>query len=228
MSYRPEDADEHLVALLDADDNKLGYPYREETVMADGHAGAALVVRFNSDGGYCLSGGKDRAIVLWNPHKGLKIKTYKGAHGYEVLDIRVTKDSTRFASCGGDRVVFMWDVATGNTITRFRGHTERINTIYFNPDESILCSGSYDKTVRCWDLRSRNTRDGIQTLSDFNDSVSSLVVTDHEIIAGSIDGKLRTYDIRMGKMVTDYIAQPVTHVALSHDQQCVLLSCLDK
>jgi WD40 repeat protein len=39
------------------------------------------------DSNYVLSGGRDRTIQLWNPHKGTHVKEYKGAHGYEVLDI---------------------------------------------------------------------------------------------------------------------------------------------
>jgi hypothetical protein len=34
-----------------------------------------------------------------------------------------------------------------------------------------------------WYDRARQPRDGIQTFTDFKDSVSSVVVTDHEIIA---------------------------------------------
>ena len=37
------------------------------------------------NGDYCLSCGSDKTLVLWNPHKGLRIKVYMG-HGAEVLD----------------------------------------------------------------------------------------------------------------------------------------------
>jgi WD40 repeat protein len=40
------------------------------------------------NGNYCLSCGQDKSIKLWNPHKGVLIKTYTG-HGYEVLDVAV-------------------------------------------------------------------------------------------------------------------------------------------
>ena len=43
------------------------------------------------------------------------------------------------------------------------------------------------------------------TLTDAKDSVSSVSVVGHEIIAGSIDGKVRTYDIRMGQIFVDVI-----------------------
>lgn len=41
----------------------------------------------SDDGNYCMSGGQDQTIKLWNPSKGSLIKTFAGAHGYEVLDI---------------------------------------------------------------------------------------------------------------------------------------------
>lgn len=37
---------------------------------------------------YCLSGGQDRSIRLWNPSTGKEIKSYK-SHGYEVLGLSV-------------------------------------------------------------------------------------------------------------------------------------------
>lgn len=51
-----------------------------------------------------MSGGKDRTVRLWNPHKGNLVKTYPG-HGYEVRDVTVSKDNSKFASCGGDKQV---------------------------------------------------------------------------------------------------------------------------
>ena len=76
--------------------------------------------------------------------------------------------------------------------------------------------GSYDRSVCLWDCRSRNTQP-IQTMShatgnnlhDFlsnksyslADSVTSLAFAEYEIIVGSVDGHIRTYDIRKSKMM---------------------------
>jgi mitogen-activated protein kinase organizer 1 len=62
---------------------------RKEANVLRGHEGAVLAARFNTDGNYCLSCGKDRTIRLWNPHRGIHIKTYK-SHGREVRDVHVT------------------------------------------------------------------------------------------------------------------------------------------
>jgi mitogen-activated protein kinase organizer 1 len=182
---------------------------------------AVLVVRFNSKGSYALSGGQDRCLHLWNPHRGLHIKSYVG-HGYEVLDIDVNYDNSKLASCGGDKMAYTWDVATGNIIRKLKGHTSKINSIRFNPEASVVVTASYDKTVKIFDMRSNGAMP-IQELLDARDSVSSLHISDFEIIAGSVDGCVRTYDIRAGKLKTDTLGQPVTSVSLSNDSNCILV-----
>lgn len=47
--------------------------------------GPVLAVRYNHSGQYCLSCGKDRTFRLWNPSKGLLIKSYSG-HAHEASD----------------------------------------------------------------------------------------------------------------------------------------------
>lgn len=213
---------------------RVAFPYREHTVMA-GHVGPVFVVRFNTTGTHCLSGGKDRMVHLWNPYKDDNnlIKTYKGAHGYEVLDIAITKLNDKFATCGGDKSIFFWDVATGRTIARMRegganggGHTSRINTISLNKDDSVLFSGGYDKMICAWDLRTKS-RDPIQMISDAKDSISSLTVLEHTVTACGIDGNVYTYDIRAGTKTVDHIGHSVTSVRASNDGNCLLLTCMD-
>ncbi|CAH3185776.1 unnamed protein product [Porites lobata] len=198
----------------------------KETCQLKGHQGAVRAVRFNHDGNYCLTCGSDKLLKLWNPHKAVLLKTYSG-HGYEVLDAVGSSDNSRLASCGADKTVVQWDVATGQILRRFRGHTARVNCVKFNqPDSTVIISGSYDATIRCWDCRSRSA-EPIQIIDDAKDSVSSLMVSQHEILSGSIDGKVRNYDIRMGQLHVDCIGHPVTSVSFTRDGQCVLASTLD-
>ena len=48
-----------------------------------------------------------------------------------------------------------------------------------------------------------------------------------QILGGSVDGSVRQFDIRMGMMFTDTLHESVTGIAVSHDGNCVLASCLD-
>jgi WD40 repeat protein len=52
-----------------------------------GHTGPVNVAVYSAGAAkYCLTGGQDRTVRLWNPSTGLDFKCYK-AHGYEVLSL---------------------------------------------------------------------------------------------------------------------------------------------
>lgn len=160
-----------------------------------------------------LTGSSDRTIHLYNPLKSSPTVSKSGliqsysAHGYEVLDLAVTTDNARFASVGGDKQVFLWDVATARTLKRWSGHFGRVNCVGFGGEgESVVVSGSFDATVRLWDCKSQSTKP-IQVLEEAKDSVSSLHVVGHEIVTGSVDGRMRVYDLRMGMASVDVIGR---------------------
>lgn len=45
----------------------------------------------------------------------------------------------------------------------------------------------------------------LQVLKDAKDSITKVLVTSHQILTGSLDCFLRTYDIRMGTLDADFI-----------------------
>ncbi|RLN71943.1 hypothetical protein BBJ28_00007506 [Nothophytophthora sp. Chile5] len=112
-------------------------------------------------GTYVMTCGQDKTVRLWNPHRdgadaegeALLVKTYEGRHGYDVQDVAIAHDNAKFASCGRDKAVFMWDVPTAKVIRKFEGHEHSVNCVRYNADSSVLLSGSYDKTIRAWDIR---------------------------------------------------------------------------
>ncbi|KAI8967291.1 WD40-repeat-containing domain protein [Mycotypha africana] len=200
------------------------YPKQILTTLK-GHKGPVNDVCYNKSGQYCLSAGRDRSIRLWNPETGLLIHTYNG-HGRDVLGLAVSNDNGKIVSGGVDRTVLLWDVSSGEILRRFTAHWERVNSVAFNDESTVVVSGSFDATIRLWDLRSMNFQP-IQVIEDCKDSVMSVEVKGPEIVAGCADGKLRTYDIRMGELKEDYIGPAITSARLSKDNNCILVSSLD-
>ncbi|TRY67854.1 hypothetical protein TCAL_05271 [Tigriopus californicus] len=190
--------------------------------VLDCKQGAVRAVRFNVDGNYCLTCGSDKTLKLWNPVRRILLKTYTG-HGYEVLDADGSCDNSQLVSCGMDKAVIVWDVSAGTTARVFRGHAGTVNCVRFNEDSSVVVSGGLDGQVKCWDVKSRRM-EPIQTLEECKDSVTALDMSDHEILVGSADGKVRRYDLRNGQLMTDYIGTAITSVSFTHDGQCVLVS----
>ncbi|XP_072946973.1 WD repeat domain-containing protein 83 [Epargyreus clarus] len=182
-------------------------------------------VRFNIDGTYCLTCGADKKIKLWNPSKQLLLKTY-GGHGNEVYDAAGSCDSSHIVSCSADKSVILWDVTTGQPIRRYRGHAGSVTCVKFNEESTMAVSGSVDNTVAFWDVVSRR-QEPVQILKDAKDTITSIQVTDHEVLTSSVDCHMRLYDLRVGKMISDYIGHIITYSSFTHDGQCYVLSCAD-
>ena len=100
-----------------------------------------------------------------------------------------------------------------------------MNAVLFAATDSVLVTGGYDRSVRCWDGRSASI-DAIQSMAPFRDSVSSLALDGAAILAGSVDGSVRCFDLRAGRCVTDDLHAPVTCVRVTRDGACVLAAQL--
>lgn len=101
--------------------------------------------------------------------------------------------------------------------------------------DGLLVSGSFDATVKIWDLKGNNFRP-IVTLSEATDSVSCVLAGrgeggaskgEYEILTGSVDGRMRCYDLRMGMLETDVIGASVTSLEMTRDGKGVLVGGLD-
>ena len=63
-----------------------------------------------------------------------------------------------------------------------------------------------DQSVLSWYCRSQ-IRQPIQTLEDARDAVQTIYVGKTYIVTGSVDGHVRTYDLRMGELRTDFFGR---------------------
>ncbi|KAJ2445595.1 WD repeat-containing protein 83 [Coemansia sp. RSA 2424] len=193
------------------------------------HKGSVNSAIFDASGAYFFSGGQDKAIRLVNSATGEQIQTFLG-HGWGVQGLAVSRDSNSLASCGGaDRAVYLWDVSQAQLTRKLADHTQRVDCVAISDDGSIVVSGSFDKTVRVWDTRSSNTPQALlQVLKESKDGISSLALTPTEIVAASIDGCVRTYDMRTGRvLVESFGGQPVVCARVVSDGKCLLVSSMD-
>ena len=102
--------------------------------LLEGHGGAvtSLVCGENSDGSpLLLSGSRDKSIIRWELNfEGIKI------------DYKDDQDNAKEK------------VLVGKPLRSFHGHNHFVSSLALNSDSTKLVSGSWDKTIRLWDIES--------------------------------------------------------------------------
>lgn len=164
------------------------------------------------------------------PH-ALPIHSYMDGHTHGVSAIAIDESSTTLVSASNKTLVWT-DVVAQVVKRRFHGHDGRINAVCISQGCETFLSASYDGTVRIWDARSRSP-EPIQILRQAKDSVTGVHTVQSSspgeavIRSCSVDGFVRTYDLRKGQVQCDDVGHAICSMALTHDEQCLAISCLD-
>ena len=87
------------------------------------------------------------------------------------------------------------------SLPSYNNHTGDITSIDFSPDSKVLASGSYDETVKLWQVKSGEL---IATLKGHSGPVTSVTFsTDGKVLAsGSYDETVKLWDVESGKELT--------------------------
>ena len=137
----------HAIKLWNAD------TFAERNVCS-GHTGTIFDIEFSPDGSLLASCGDDGTLRIWDSETGDRKQTLWVSH-LDVLCVAFSDDGTSLAAGGGDNTVRVWDVATMMEREVLRGHSGSVISVTFVPgSDGELLSGSTDKKVICWDMKS--------------------------------------------------------------------------
>ena len=105
----------------------------------------------------------------------------------------------------------------------FKGHTNGVMCLQF--DDHILATGSYDATIKIWDL---DTGEEIRTLKGHSSGIRCLQFDDTKLISGSIDKSLKIWNWRTGECHSTYTGHSGGVIGLHFDSAILASGSMDK
>ena len=193
--------------------------------------------------------------LAWSPRASNLIATASDDKTLKIWDVTrspASSHTSSFASANAngntnDNSVGMPSVGTGSTspsndnncnstgdsitdaLVEFKGHSNFCFSVKFNPQGNLLVSGSFDETVKVWDVR---TGECVSTLPAHSDPVTGVDFNRDGtcIVSSSHDGLMRIWDVATGECLKTIYAEgnpPVTFVKYSANGKYVLSGMLD-
>lgn len=167
----------------------------------DGSSGEVSSLEFSRDASRLAVGTMQGRVMMWSlpgagPSARPRVLWARDLHRIMVRVVAFSPDETLLATGGadGDNRILIVSAADGTPRHTLVGHVSHINALAFSPDGSELCSGSFDNTLRRWDVASGAFRagyaghaGGVLTVRYSPDGRS--------ILTAARDGTLRLWDL---------------------------------
>src|SRR3989339_303422 len=104
-------------------------------------------------------------------------------------------------------------VAFGDLISTLVGHTKFVISIAFSPDGMKIASGSYDETIKLWDISIGNV---INTFSGHTDVITSIAFSPDgtKLASGSFDHTIKIWETNSGNLINTFLGHSVVVISV--------------
>lgn len=188
----------------------------------EAHDGEVNAVRFSPGSRLLATGGMDRRVKLWEVVAGrCEPKGALTGSNAGITSIEFDSAGSYLLAASNDFASRIWTVDDYRLRHTLTGHSGKVLAARFLLDNARIVSGSYDRTLKLWDLRSKVCMKTVFAGSSCND----IVCTEQCVMSGHFDKKVRFWDIRAESIVQELeLLGRVTSLDLNHDRT-ELLTC---
>ncbi|KIK36086.1 hypothetical protein CY34DRAFT_811593 [Suillus luteus UH-Slu-Lm8-n1] len=116
-----------------------------------GHGNWIGSMSYFPDGQRMISGSGDKTARQWDLKEGKEVEEWRDVCKQEVYAVAVSRDSRWVVTGGRGAELKVCEVETV-IVKNLQGHSGTISCIDISEDNTLLASGSWDDTVRIWNL----------------------------------------------------------------------------
>ena len=164
------------------------------------HSAPISAVSFAKHGHVLFSASLDGTLRAYDLVRYRNFRTFTSPTPVQFSCLAVDPSGEVVAAGSTDSFeVFLWSVQTGKLLDILAGHTGPISSLAFSPSgANQLVSGSWDRTVRVWNVFGRSH--AVEPFSLNSDVLAVACRPDgKELAASTLDGQITFFDIQQGK-----------------------------
>ncbi|XP_065371314.1 autophagy-related protein 16 isoform X2 [Calliphora vicina] len=194
----------------------------------EAHETESHAVRWSPIERVIATGGADRKVKLWDVGKGsTEPRAVLGGSSAGINSVDFDSTGTYVIGTSNDYGARIWTTGDNRLRHTLTGHSGKVMAAKYLQEPVKVVTGSHDRTLKIWDLRSIACIETKFAGSSCND----LVTTDSlgsTIISGHYDKKIRFWDIRTEKQADDVLMNAkITSLDLSKDCNYLICSTRD-
>lgn len=158
------------------------------------HRGAVRSVEFTKNGKILVSASNDGTVRAYDLLRFRNFRIFTSPTPVQFISLAIDPSGEIVAAGTMDTFeIYLWSMQTGQLLEILSGHTGPICALTFDPIGHHLASGSWDKTVRLWEVFQRNKN--VQTLNHSSDVLSMSFRPDgQEIATATLSGEVHLWD----------------------------------
>lgn len=203
----------------------------ENAVSLKGHQDRCVVLDFNHN--ILASGSRDSRVLLNDIRCPFEKPIILQGHFNEVCGLKFSPNGMYLASGGADCRVNVWDLRMNSRIFTSNKHISSVRALSWNPrnsNELASGGGSKDKTIKIWNINTKNITKDIYCGSQ----VTSLIYSENteELLSahGYSENTITIWETSNYKKIANLSGHTsrVLHVSLSPDSKYVVSAAGDQ
>ncbi|KAJ8046554.1 WD repeat-containing protein 82 [Holothuria leucospilota] len=186
--------------------------FRAGKVFKDQNTERINSVDFSHNGETLISSSEDDSIVIYDCLEGKPKRTlYSKKYGVDLIRFTHAQNTVIYTSNKVDDTIRYLSLHDNKYLRYFPGHTKKVVSLSMSPVDDSFLSGSLDKSLRLWDLRSPNCQ-GLMHLQ--GRPVASFDPEGLVFACGLNSEMIKLYDLR------SFDKGPFTTFKLPQDRDC--------